>query len=130
MSSNQHLFISLLNINHTTQQGLTISLNSPEPNDDEWEFPYVDRALIRWLWCSQSGILIKHIQESSVAKAEHKYLKIKSKLASIEFKDCLNQDKHEHMLQTATEHLELEIKLKQVKLECLALEREMSCQSN
>ncbi|KAG2154157.1 uncharacterized protein EDB93DRAFT_1248364 [Suillus bovinus] len=91
-----------------------------------------------------SDSLMRHIQDSSTAKAKHKCLKIKSKLASMELRACVTRDEREHMLWSAsaaqsheramadeqTKQLELEIKLEQVKLEHLALEKELSHQGN
>ncbi|KAG2054944.1 hypothetical protein BDR06DRAFT_971295 [Suillus hirtellus] len=91
-----------------------------------------------------SDSLMWHIQDSTIAKVEHKRLKIESKLAGIELKARLTQDEHEYVLWSTsaaqsheqamadeqTRQLELEIKLEQVKLEHLALEKEMSCQGN
>ncbi|KIK32296.1 hypothetical protein CY34DRAFT_19148 [Suillus luteus UH-Slu-Lm8-n1] len=91
-----------------------------------------------------SDSLMRHIQDSTTAKIEHKCLKIESKLAGIKLKAHLTRDKCEHVLwhtsiaqsyeqamaDERTRQLELEIKLEQVKLEHLALEKEMSRQGN
>jgi hypothetical protein len=221
VSTGQHPIIPHLNMNHTTRQGPTISLNSPEPDDGVRKYPLPstissgntrtivsqdqqidfssddsDASTSRMMKsltvhsCKASGAhhsghttssdqdsdplpttsnrsvshkrprdmaaefntklnnasdsLMRHIQDSTTAKVEHKRLKIESKLASIELKARLSRDEREHVLRSTsaaqsheramadewTRQLELEIKLEQVKLECLALEKEMSRQGN
>ncbi|KAG1727126.1 hypothetical protein EDB19DRAFT_1914346 [Suillus lakei] len=220
VSTSQHPIIPHLNINHTTCQGPTISLNSPEPDDGARKYPLpstissgntrtiisqdrqidfssddsdasasqmmksltvhsrkasgahhsghtssdqdsdplpttsnrsVSRKRPRDMAAEfntklndASDNLMRHIQDSTTAKVEHKCLKIESKLASIELKARLSRDKREHVLRSTsaaqsheramaderTRQLELEIKLEQVKLERLALEKEMSHQGN
>ncbi|KAG2155202.1 uncharacterized protein EDB93DRAFT_1247696 [Suillus bovinus] len=135
----------------TTQQGLFISLNSPESNDHGTKIPLVIYNLL----CSRkrlhdvmaeftmkmsqaSDTLIQHIQESSVTEADHKRMKMETKIAARELKAHESRDEHEHLLCTAlatqihelamadqrTKQLELEVKLEQIKLDCLALEKE------
>ncbi|KAG2742419.1 hypothetical protein P692DRAFT_20749551 [Suillus brevipes Sb2] len=87
-----------------------------------------------------SDTLMWHIKDSTTAKVEHKRLMIESRLASIKLRGRLSRDEREHELRSTsaaqsheraiaderTKQLELEIKLEEVNVARLALEKEMS----
>ncbi|KAG1820786.1 hypothetical protein EV424DRAFT_1539321 [Suillus variegatus] len=87
-----------------------------------------------------SDTLVQHICEASTVKANHKRLKLETQLASRELKMRESHAEREHGLQSTiaiqnheramaderTKQLELEIKLEQVRLERLIMEKDLA----
>ncbi|KAG2111579.1 uncharacterized protein F5147DRAFT_771729 [Suillus discolor] len=91
-----------------------------------------------------SDTLVQHIHETSTVKADHKRLKLETQLASRELKMRESHTEREHGLRSTiaiqnheramaderTKQLELEIKLEQVRLERLIMEKDLARQDS